>query len=82
MKEYKLDQKYFGKNPHHQQKIVVRPGDHEGSQVGRVDGQEDEGEGGPDVSHEPGRRTPWAVHIDRSLGIVQLLSDCFNNLAA
>ena len=73
MKEYKLDQKYFGKNPHHQQKIVVRPGDHEGSQVGRVDGQEDEGEGGPDVSHEPGRGAPGAVHIDRSLGIVLII---------
>lgn len=29
------------------------PGDHEGRQVGRVDGQEDQGEGSPDVRDEP-----------------------------
>ena len=57
------------------QRLVVQPGqvgellagDHERGQVGSVDGQEDEGEGGPDVGHESGRITARAVHVDGSL---------------
>ena len=34
------------------------PRDHEGRQVGRVDRQEDQGEHGPDVGHEPAKKKP------------------------
>ena len=36
-------------------------------QVGGVDGEEDEGERRPDVSHEPGGVTSWAIDINRRL---------------
>lgn len=43
------------------------PGDHEGGQVGRVDGQKDQGEHGPDVSHASGSVATGAVHVHSSL---------------
>ena len=33
--------------------MVLFPGDHEGRQVGGVDGEEHHSEHGPDVRHEP-----------------------------
>ena len=35
------------------------PCDHEGGEVCRVDGEEDEGEEGPHVCHEPRGRALW-----------------------
>jgi len=32
-----------------------QPSDHESREIGRVDGQEDEGKRGPDVGHKAGR---------------------------
>lgn len=43
------------------------PGDHEGGQVGRIDGQEYESEERPNVGHEAGRVTAREVHVDRGL---------------
>ena len=40
------------------------PGDHEGRQVGRVDGQKDEGKGGPNVGHEPRRVAARTIDVD------------------
>ena len=42
------------------------PGDHEGGQVGRVDGEEDESKESPDICHQPGRVTLGTVNIDCS----------------
>ena len=42
-------------------------GDHEGCQVGRVDGEEDDREESPDTRHEPGREAPGTVHLHRGL---------------
>ena len=42
------------------------PGDHEGGEVGSVDGEEDEGEESPDVGHQSGGVTLGTVHIDCS----------------
>ena len=47
--------------------VPLLPGDHEGGQRGRVDGQEDHGEQGPNGGHEAGRERPRAVHADRGL---------------
>ena len=47
--------------------VPLLSGDHEGRQAGRVDGQEDDGEQGPDGGHEPGRERPWAVSVDWNL---------------
>ena len=46
---------------------VFLPGDHEGGQVGGVDGEEDEGEQGPDIGHEPGGVALGTVNIHRGL---------------
>ena len=47
--------------------MVLLPGDHEGGQVGGVDGEKDHREEGPDAGHEPGGEAPGAVHLDGSL---------------
>ena len=44
--------------------VVLLPGDHEGGQVGGVDGEEDHGEESPDAGHEPGCEAPGTVHLD------------------
>ena len=47
--------------------MVLLPRDHEGCQVGRVDGEEDHREESPDTGHEPGSETPGTVHLDGGL---------------
>ena len=42
-------------------------GDHEGGQVGGVDGEEDHREESPDAGHEPGGESPGTVHLDGGL---------------
>ena len=46
---------------------ILLPGYHEGGQVGRVDGEEDQGEESPDVGHEAGGDALGAVHVDGGL---------------
>ena len=46
--------------------VPLLPGDHEGRQVGGVDGEEDESKESPDICHQPGRVTLRAVNIDCS----------------
>ena len=46
---------------------ILLPGYHEGGQVGRVDGEEDQGEESPDVGHEAGGDALRAVHVDGGL---------------
>ena len=43
--------------------IPVLPGDHEGGERGRVDGEEDDGEQRPDGRHEAGGEGARAVHV-------------------
>ena len=45
------------------QSVVVLLGDHEGRQVGRIAGREDDGKQGPDVAEETTRHTAWVVHV-------------------
>ena len=49
------------------QVVVLLPGDHEGGQVGGVDGEEDHREEGPDAGHKPGGEAPGTVHLDGGL---------------
>ena len=47
--------------------MVLLPRDHEGCQVGGVDGEEDHREESPDTGHEPGSEAPGTVHLDGGL---------------
>ena len=47
--------------------FFTAPRDHEGGEICRVYGEEDEREHCPDVRHEPGGVPPRAVHVDRRL---------------
>ena len=48
------------------QAVVVLLGDHEGGQVGRVAGREDDREQRPDVAEEAAGHAPRIIDIDRS----------------
>ena len=59
--------------------MVLLPWDHEGCQVGCVDGEEDDSEESPDTGHEPGGRweqeTRLVEHSVRTL-IIEHIKKC------
>jgi len=64
--------------------VPLFSGDHEGRQAGSVDGQEDDGEQGPDGGHETGGEGPRAVRVDGNLWVkgYNYHVRCFNHLAS
>ena len=50
------------------------PGDHEGGEVGGVDGEEHHGEERPDGGHEAGGEAAGAVHLSSQCAVQQCSS--------